>query len=281
MLFALNSVLEGFGLNLNKTRLVRHDSSYISHWNKGESIFNHEASLQRINPDPYAGAESVVQFVPGPRLPNGDQSALLVTGHRVVRSYDFDGTARAFRMFCQEAKGVPWIGGRVFDLETLPQVLELSKRLLIRWGSPSSTRSWSQWAARMPKEIVEFRRTADEAIFPGFARFASSIEDLQFLPRSWQGALSSVQGIYLLVCPQTGEQYVGSAYGQGGFWARWSAYADNGHGGNILLRRRMRSNYSVTILEVASPDMSPSEIIDREAAWKRKLGSRAHGLNAN
>jgi hypothetical protein len=37
----------------------------------------------------------------------------------------------------------------------------------------------------------------------------------------------------------------------------------------------------VTILEIASPDMSPRDILLREAFWKAKLGARAHGLNAN
>ena len=62
---------------------------------------------------------------------------------------------------------------------------------------------------------------------------------------------------------------------------RWRAYAMNGHGGNQLLLNRERSNFSVSILEVASPDMSARDIIERESAWKNKLGSRSHGLNAN
>jgi hypothetical protein len=281
MLFALNSVLESFGLDLTKTRLVRHESGYIGHWNRGENIFNHEASLQNIKPDPYAGASNIIQFVPGPRLKDGDQTALLLTAHRILGSHDFDGAPRPFRLFSPDAEGKNFNGGRAFDLETIPEFLELSKRILIRWGTASSTRSWSQWAYKQPKEILEFRRSADEVAFPGFARLTLSIDELFVLPQSWQGALSSVQGVYLLVCSETGEQYVGSAYGQGGFMARWLAYADNGHGGNLLLRRRNKTNYSVTILEVASPDMSPTEIISREGAWKRKLGSRAHGLNAN
>ena len=63
--------------------------------------------------------------------------------------------------------------------------------------------------------------------------------------------------------------------------ARWDEYAANGHGGNQLLQRRGQANYAVSILEVASSEMSPDEIIGRESVWKDKLGSRAHGLNAN
>lgn len=101
------------------------------------------------------------------------------------------------------------------------------------------------------------------------------------MPTAWRAALASVQGVYLLVCPETGEQYVGSAYGDGGFIARWAAYAENGHGGNLMLRARPRTNMAISILEVASPDMSAGDIIKREQAWKTKLGSRAHGLNLN
>ena len=101
------------------------------------------------------------------------------------------------------------------------------------------------------------------------------------LSGSWRSALASVGGVYLLVCPKTGEQYVGSAYGQDGFFGRWQIYAANGHGGNALLKSRSQSNFSICILEVASPDMAPADVIAREAAWKAKLGTRAHGLNAN
>jgi hypothetical protein len=55
----------------------------------------------------------------------------------------------------------------------------------------------------------------------------------------------------------------------------------NGHGGNVLLRRNGQRDYTVSILEVASPDMAQHDILDREAFWKNKLGARAHGLNAN
>jgi hypothetical protein len=166
-------------------------------------------------------------------------------------------------------------------LRELDAFADLAERLLIRWGQGSSTRAWSQWAASNHKEIVEVRRTADELPFPGFSAFASTVEDLPLAPQSWRNALASVRGVYLLVCPETGTQYVGSAYGEDGFWGRWSAYMADGHGGNVRLRARTRTNYAVTILEIASPDMAPSDIIRRESVWKVKLGARAHGLNAN
>jgi hypothetical protein len=43
---------------------------------------------------------------------------------------------------------------------------------------------------------------------------------------SWWSALSSVGGVYLVLDTATGKAYVGSAYGTGGIWQRWSAYAE-------------------------------------------------------
>ena len=89
-----------------------------------------------------------------------------------------------------------------------------------------------------------------------------------------------MRGVYLLVS-EGGEQYVGSASGQDGLFGRWMVCAENGHGGNVLLRQRGHRDYAVSILEIASPDMSRDDIVAREAHWKDKLGVRAHGLNKN
>lgn len=165
-----------------------------------------------------------------------------------------------------------------FDLEWLEVGREYSERLLIEWGP--GARAWFQWAHRNPKAIVELRRQAQEPPFPGFSRFISRISEIPQYPQAWIGALEGVRGVYLLVTDQ-GDQYVGSATGAEGFMGRWRAYLANGHGGNVLLRARGYQDYSVTILEIASPDMAPRDILLREASWKDKLGARAHGLNGN
>jgi hypothetical protein len=90
-----------------------------------------------------------------------------------------------------------------------------------------------------------------------------------------------VCGVYLLTCLETGEQYVGSAYGEGGFLGRFLTYAATNHGGNKLLKARAPKPYQVSILEVMSPSSTPEEVIQMEALWKAKLGSRAFGLNGN
>ncbi|GAB5437315.1 MAG: hypothetical protein FalmKO_24400 [Falsiruegeria mediterranea] len=198
----------------------------------------------------------------------------------MVREWQFSNDARLPALFDETAPPEYDEADHLrYDLERLGAFDDLEGKVVIEWGG--GTRAWSQWPARQPKPILELRARSIEEPFPGFAKFASSVDEVALLPEAWRGALSSVQGVYLLVCPETGEQYVGSAYSNGGFMQRWSEYAANGHGGNKLLVNRQKVNYAVSILEVASPDMSPSDIIHREAAWKVKLGSRAHGLNAN
>lgn len=101
------------------------------------------------------------------------------------------------------------------------------------------------------------------------------------MPRSWVAALQSSRGVYLLTCPRTREQYVGSATGEEGFWGRWRSYIDTGHGGNVGLMSRDPSDYQVSILEVAGTSATPDDIRIMEGRWQRKLQSREMGLNRN
>lgn len=49
----------------------------------------------------------------------------------------------------------------------------------------------------------------------------------------------------------------------------------------LRLRVLSRVAFAVSILEVASPDMSREDILSRKAHWKDRLGARARGLNEN
>lgn len=276
--FTIDDLLARRGIPTRGTRLVRHDRRVLIEWRKGPALLDHFVSYQRDdNRTPYNQATIAVQFVA-----MGATNALFVAAHRVVdhwSSVDQPTRRPALYHASSDYAGTYDHGDhRAYDLERLSEMEDLAGRIVIDWGP--STRSWSQWAGA-GKAITEIRAGVEEPPFPGFSRFASTVEEVPTLPPSWLGALSSVGGVYLLVCPRTGEQYVGSAYGEDGFTGRWLAYAADGHGGNLTLRTRERADYAVSILEVASPDMAPRDVIEREGAWKTKLGSRAHGLNAN
>lgn len=159
-----------------------------------------------------------------------------------------------------------------------PELGELIGKLFVDWGD--GTRAWVQRAARQDKPILEIRRSVEEPPYPGHRRLLVSSDEVWSLPRTWCAVLSATGGVYLLVSQVDGAQYVGSATGAEGFLSRWQSYADNGHGGNKLLRERGRPPFLISILEVAG-DLQRDEVIALESAWKVRLGSRAHGLNAN
>ncbi len=278
--FFFDQILERREFDPQTVRLLRHDVRGVAAWvSGGRNRFGCFASFQRANSSPYRGAEIACHFLPGPQLPDGDATALFIGTTTILEWWEWDGN-RLPRIRDDEAIAAepPRREILAFDLDWIDRTDDLSERLLIRWGA--APRVWSQWANGNPKEVLEIRLNAVEAPFPGFSDFQSRIQELPTLPQAWRAALSSVKGVYLLV-NDNGEQYVGSASAQDGFWGRWLAYVANGHGGNRLLREGGHRDYSVAILEVASPDMAPQDILHREAHWKDKLGARAHGLNAN
>lgn len=282
MVFYFHEILQRLGLDPRHIRLLRHDYRGLAEWRRGGlRTFGCFASFQRRDSSPYSGVQIACHFLPGPTLANGDATGLFIGITRILDHWEWDGgrlpaiqddaIIEAERL--QE-------GLHAFDLEWLDDASAISERVLVRWGPPAATRAWSQWADRRPKEIVELRIDRREPPFPGFSAFIGRISELRLLPQAWLAALASVRGVYLLVA-DNGDQYVGSASGEDGFIGRWMAYNANGHGGNVLLRERGHRDYTVSILEIASPDMSRDDILAREGFWKEKLGARAHGLNVN
>ena len=278
-MFYFHEFLERLNLTTEHVRLVRHDSRGLVAWRRGKfESFGCFASFQTLAHSPYSKTDLACQFVPGPRLSDGDATALFIGITRITDRWHWDGK-RLPVLQDQEIIGSERgnVEVEAFDLQWLDAGTDYSERILVRWGG---TRAWSQWASNKPKEIVEIRRGRSEPPFPGFSRFMARISEVLQLPETWQAALRSCGGVYLLVA-DNGEQYVGSAAGQDGFLGRWTNYAANGHGGNVLLRQRGYKDYSVSILEIASTDMGIGDILAREQHWKTKLGARVHGLNLN
>jgi len=113
-------------------------------------------------------------------------------------------------------------------------------------------------------------------------KFISNLSKVQAetLPARWVDVLKISRGVYLLTCPKTREQYVGSAYGEDGFWSRWHEHARTGRGDAIKLKSREPSDYQVSILEVAGTSTSDEEIIQAENLWKEKLQPKKWALTA-
>ena len=179
-----------------------------------------------------------------------------------------------------------------YETKELSGFEDLERRLIVRWGE--GTRSWAQWLHRQgDKEIVELLPHNYVMDFPGYYNFVLSYDQLTTMisnpdsNREWQRMLSSVSGVYVLLDQRTGKQYVGSAYGSGGIWARWKSYTKSHSGGNSLLKELLAKSpsrykqFQFSILRVLEPSATKDEVIDQEVLVKRKLGSRAFGLNSN
>jgi hypothetical protein len=165
-------------------------------------------------------------------------------------------------------------------------------RLVIDWGE--GTRSWAQRMDRQgDKEVVELLPPNYVMDFPGYYNFTISHEQLSKMirhpdsNREWQRMLSSVSGIYLVLDRRSGKQYIGSAYGIGGIWARWKSYPLRPSGGNKLLHKLIgrsatrHRHLQFSILRVLESGASKGEVVGHEVLVKKKLGTRAFGLNSN
>lgn len=167
-------------------------------------------------------------------------------------------------------------GLNLYEIKSEPLMNDYVGKLIIDWGK--GFRSWVQWAGSNEKPVLEIRTEAKEEPFPGFSNFYWNLDEIAAIPLGWQEVLRSVKGVYLLVCNETGKQYVGSAKGDESLWGRFLDYARSGHGGNVELKRRGRGNYRVSVLEVVNSDVGIERV---EEAWKQKLMTRQFGLNRN
>jgi hypothetical protein len=182
--------------------------------------------------------------------------------------------------------------GYAYQTKSVAGFEDLRSRLIVRWGE--GTRSWAQWLHRQgDKEVIEMLPPNYVMAFPGYYKFMLSYDQLSKMVnnpdsnREWERMLASVSGVYIILDQRSGRQYVGSAYGNGGIWARWRSYARSPSGGNVLLKKLLAKNpdryrqFQFSILRVLEPDVPKDEVIEQESLAKRKLGSRAFGLNDN
>jgi len=213
---------------------------------------------------------------------------------RVVALVEMPGRDRWLFGGVYDSRGCkPAASGFVYDLVERPGCTELNARLVCGFRRPGRQPYLlaSRWSAQVRVvELLEQPHSLGD--FPGFKSVLLRKQDLDAIVRaeipSWRVALSSVGGVYLICDDKEGKLYVGSAYGAGGFWQRWSTYACTGHGDNLRLRelaeregpeRMAKLRYS--ILEIADAAVNRDDVIQREKHWKNVLGTRAFGLNCN
>lgn len=273
-----NSILEDHGIDPKDVRLLRHKDKRSS---PGRSPYE----LWRDDPDAFNDYQSS-QSISNRKIFSAPYWAVFV-------SDAFDDTvfvglyAASYRGLLEKDRPKPHVVGGIdpagscdiYDLKLDDRLKDLVGRLVIDWG-PGKL-AWVQYADRNNKTVLELRAMQSEPPFPGFINFIAPLSSLGKLPHTWIEILRSARGVYILTCPKTKEQYVGSATGEDGFWGRWMEYYRTGHGGNVVLKSREPRDYQVAILEVAGTAASHNDILEMEGRWQTKLQSREMGLNRN
>ncbi len=179
---------------------------------------------------------------------------------------------------------------RTYDLHPSPFMESLRNRLVIDWdGAAIRWASRGAHAARLP--IIEI---ADPTAvpFPGYAGVRLTFDELRQVISDrhyveWRTALKAVQGIYAILDARTGQLYVGKADGGERILGRWTAYAQDGHGGNVALRElgvkdpKHKQDFVFSILRVFDPAAPTAEVNAAESHFKLALATRQFGLNRN
>lgn len=273
----INTILSEAGLPLKDIRLIRHKDKRAK---RGFTPYE----LWRDNRPQFENYQST-QSIPNRSKLNAPYWAVFIVN--LSDETMFAGLYEVnYRGLLEKDMPMPHMDGidkagscDVYDLKLLDKLRDLTGKLFIDWG-PGAL-AWVQYASRNDKPITEIHKEFREPIFPGFLKFIQPLSKLDSLPKSWVATLESSRGVYLLTCPKTKEQYVGSARGEEGFWDRWQNYVSTGHGGNEGLKSRDPSDYQVSILEVAGSSAMPGDILMMEGQWQSKLQSQEMGLNRN
>ncbi|WP_188666923.1 GIY-YIG nuclease family protein [Tersicoccus solisilvae] len=179
---------------------------------------------------------------------------------------------------------------RYFDLKVSTALDSVKDKLVITWSGDAV--NWAKRgvvAASFPVEEIAPRRTQP---FPGFSDLLIDHAELQRVMddpdyEQWRDALALVKGVYLIADRKDGRLYVGKADGGERVLGRWRAYAQDGHGGNVELKRvisddpKHARHFQYSVLRVFDPHDPDGDVDAAEAHYKRALLSREFGHNRN
>lgn len=278
----LQELLGYKGINLERTRLIRHNLSnkiVASYYNQGQiEIYQ---AIQR--PSCFKNCDYVISFL-GTEGTNG----VFLGCYKVngFSEYDISKLPADFSINLDSNTDCA-----IFHLEATDTLAEFKNRLVIDWGK--GTINWCQ-NGKTDKEILEIRPAVSAVEFINYSKVLLSFDTLRKIVynkaayKEWENKLSAVAGVYLITDTKTGKHYVGSASGlEGGIWGRWSEYARTKHGGNKRLVELIAAdpdycyNFQYSILEVFPIKRDRQEILEYEQLYKRKLYSIPFGLNDN
>lgn len=283
----LSDILRRFDLDLNKVKLIRHslnDKDFLACYNAG--FIKEYTQLQKHG---FAkGYDYIIAFISGPgtsaklegcyKVMKGSED---VTGERQVSIEMMPPEFPCAFMFEEDIT--------YYNFERTDFLSDLVDRLIIDWGK--SAISWHQKATN-EKPVLAIQSNP-RFVFAGYENVVLQYNELHDIVKdftlyeNWHTALSAIYAIYLIVDTQSGQQYVGSAYGSGGLLDRWRCYVDSMHGHNkelveLICNFPDRYQYfQFSILQILPKNITAEEVISIESLYKRKLVSVKFGMNEN
>ena len=183
-----------------------------------------------------------------------------------------------------------------YKLDLLPDCIEYKKRLVAKLSKPigqSYNRVYESFVTDDNIEVYEILPSAKLSNFNGYNNVSLTHKELQSIINDegmeWKSALSYIKAVYVITDKNAGKLYVGSAYGDGGLWGRWSGYADinNLTNDNKYFRELVDAkgkeyiinNFSYSIIEIFDKKTRDEEIIRREHYWMGVLDTVKNGMN--
>lgn len=168
-------------------------------------------------------------------------------------------------------------------------------RVIIKFHKTFQTQGRNYATVCDELEVLEILPTLfDGDEFPGYDKVCISYSQLSAIiehqRQSWIAAFENQKAVYLITDRYNGKLYVGSATSDNGMLlSRWTNYAENGHGGNVELKKLVsekgfdyvKSNFQYSILENYNAKVDDHFILERESWWKNTLQSRNFGYNDN
>ena len=284
-------IIDKTGLPHNNIALVRHtltDHGFKKVWKDGMDMFE---EYQKIQPKEYFhGKEYIFSFIGETKttarflgvyhvkslkpLTEKLLKPEYLTKYKMIHNFEKD---------------------YYFDLVKLDILTDLIDRLVIDYVAVRNIVNCN-WNTIANKPVIGI----SSKVFTGYENILWRFSDLEKyiahkeIYEDLYTALSSVNGVYLIVDTKDHKQYVGSASGDEGIWGRWSEYLKTrGTGGNIGLKEHLNNNpgrykdLQFTILETfpktGNDGHDRQKALDREDLYKRKLQTRydADGLNLN
>ena len=281
-LLYFSDILEKAGLDPVKVKLIRHSLTDKTFKECFASDMVYEYTCHQKK-DFSKGYEYWAVFISG--------SGTLAKFHSVYRVGDSKSdTKKTIPKGLPKKEASHYTGnGAVYSLEKIDALNDMEGKLTIDWGK--STRMWYQ-RGTTPKPVISIQPD-EKKIFTGYENLIKTYDELKDIVEnpevydSWHTALSSVYAIYLIVDTETGQQYVGSAYGKDGLLGRWIDYVRTHHGNNKRIKEII-CNYpdryhafQFSILQILPKNLSDEEVISIEKLWKSKLLSIKFGMNKN